>query len=279
MKKHFSTVLYICMFFVGLSVLLYPMVSNYWNSKVQSKVITNYESVLKDMQPEDYSEYFQKADNYNSELSKLSFPLINYEDVLDYDEILNIDGSGVIGYLDIDKIKLELPIYHSIRPEVLNIAAGHLPGTSLPVGGPGTHSVLSAHRGLPSAMLFTNLDKLQLGDVFTITVLDRVISYEVDQILIVEPHEMEALAIEENQDYCTLVTCTPYGINTHRLLVRGSRIENIQQKTKIFVPNEAIVIDPIVVTPVLAVPMLLVLMVILMFKYRSKDNRKGKRLE
>lgn len=276
MKKHLSTALYVCMFFVGLSVLLYPAVSDHWNSKVQSKVITNYESMLSEMSSEDYTSCFENADEYNEQLRKISYPLINYEKVDGYNDMLNVDGSGVFGYLDIDKIKLELPIYHGISPDVLNVAAGHLPGSSLPVGGESTHCVISAHRGLPSAKLFTDLDKLEIGDTFTITVLDRILTYQIDQILIVKPEEVDALAITAGEDYCTLVTCTPYGINTHRLLVRGTRVENIEPKTKIFVPNEGIIIDPLVVAPVVAAPMLLILFVVIMVKYRPNKNKRRK---
>ena len=270
MKKDRSTIALVCLFFVGLSVLLYPMISNAWNSKVQTKVINHYENTLKQMEKKDYSTYFSQAEAYNQQLCQISFPLMNYEQIPGYADTLNIDGNGVIGYLSIDAIRAEMPIYHGTSPGVLNIAAGHLEGTSLPIGGPGTHAVLSAHRGLPSAKLFTDLDQLQIGDRFSITVLDRVLTYQVDQILIVEPDQVEALAIEDGKDYCTLVTCTPYGINTHRLLVRGARTETVQKK-KIFVPNEGIRIDPVIVAPVVAAPMLLVLLIVLLIKYRKKS--------
>ena len=175
-----------------------------------------------------------------------------------------------MGYIDIDAIGVELPIYHGTDAAVLNVAVGHLEGSSLPVGGAGTHCVLSAHRGLPSARLFTDLDKLKLGDTFKITVLNRLITYEVDQILIVNPDAVDALAIEEGADYCTLLTCTPYGINTQRLLVRGRRIENAAEKPAIHVPADMVQIDPLVVTPAVAAPMLLALLVVLLVKYRNR---------
>lgn len=175
-----------------------------------------------------------------------------------------------MGYIDIDAIGVELPIYHGTDAAVLNVAVGHLEGSSLPVGGAGTHCVLSAHRGLPSARLFTDLDKLKLGDTFKITVLNRLITYEVDQILIANPDEVDALAIEEGADYCALLTCTPYGINTQRLLVRGRRVENAAEKPAVHVPADMVQIDPLVVTPAVAAPMLLALLVVLLVKYRKR---------
>lgn len=270
MKKHLFTILLVLVFFVGLSVLLYPAVSDYWNSKVQSHAIADLEKTISNMEQEDISSLFAQADAYNATLRKVSCPLINFGEIPGYSDILNVSGTGVIGYISIEKIKVELPIYHTTDPAVLRIAAGHLEGSSFPVGGPGTHAVLSAHRGLPSAKLFTNLDKLEIGDSFTITVLDRVLTYEVDQILIVEPDEVGPLAVTEGEDYCTLVTCTPYGINSHRLLVRGTRVETAAPKPPIFVTNDADRIDPLIVTPAVLAPMLLTLLVALLVKYRKK---------
>lgn len=270
MKKNLSNILLICMFFVGLSVMLYPPISSYWNSRVQSRAIVDYESVLQQMSQEDYSAIFEKADEYNEELKKINFPLKNYDQIEGYNDILNVSGTGIIGYIDIEKIKVELPIYHGTSKSVLDKAAGHLEGTSFPIGGDGTHAALSAHRGLPSARLFTDLDKMEVGDIFTITILDRLLTYEVDQILIVEPSEIEALDMEEGKDYCTLITCTPYGINTHRLLVRGTRISSVKPKSHLFVQNEVDLIDPIIVAPIVAMPMLFVLLIVLLIKYRKK---------
>ena len=187
----------------------------------------------------------------------------------------DVNGDGMMGYITIEKIKVQLPIYHGTSDKVLNSAVGHVEGSSLPVGGESTHSVLSAHRGLPSAKLFTNLDKVEVGDVFTIRILDRTITYQVDQILIVLPHETEALNLVPGEDYCTLVTCTPYGINTHRMLVRGTRIENIEPDRVINVITEAYQIDPLIVTPAVAAPMLGVLLVVLLIK-SSKGTKKKK---
>ena len=270
MRKHLSTIILVGIFFIGLSVLLYPTISNYWNSRVQSKVVANYDQVVDEMSSEDYSSILNEAHAYNARLWALPSPMSDYVQAGEYDTTLTIPNTSVMGYIDIEKIKVELPIYHGVSRDVLSEAVGHLPGTSLPIGGPSTHAVLTSHRGLPSAKLFTDLDKLELGDVFTITVLKQKITYEVDEIRIVEPNEMQTLRIEEGQDLCTLVTCTPYGINTHRLLVRGHRIANLSDFPNLVVPNDAIRIDPLVVAPIVAVPLLLLLFVMMMVKYRRK---------
>ncbi|MDD7414176.1 MAG: class C sortase [bacterium] len=277
MKKHLSTILLVGVFLLGLGILLYPSVSDYWNSMHQTRAIGAYEDTLSGMTQKDYSEYFAQADAYNAALASLPTPLTGYE-VLDtleevpkYRDVLDVNGMGIMGYIDIDEIGVELPIYHGTDPSVLNVAVGHLEGTSLPVGGVGTHCVLSAHRGLPSARLFTDLDRLKVGDTFTLTVLNRLLTYQVDQVLIVEPDQVEALAIDPNEDYCTLVTCTPYGINTHRLLVRGRRVENAEEKPVIYVPADMVQIDPLVVTPAVAAPMLLVLLIFLLIRYRKRS--------
>ena len=261
MKKHLSSIILILVFFTGLSVLLYPSISDYHNSKTQSRAIVDYESVLTGLKTEDYSALFEAADAYNAAIRKVAFPLMYHDEVEGYDDLLNVSGTGIIGYISIDKIKVELPIYHGTSDEVLNVAAGHLEGTSLPVGGESTHAALSAHRGLPGAKLFTNLDKMEVGDTFLLRVLDEVLTYEVDQIKIVEPQVTEDLLIEEGKDLCTLVTCTPYGINSHRMLVRGHRIETEEVKAVRRVTADAVQIEPIIVAPFVAAPMLLVLLI------------------
>ena len=273
MKKHSSTILLVLIFFVGLSVMLYPTISDFWNEKRQSKAIVNYQSAIENMKPEDYSAIFKEAENYNKKLENINYPLINGVKVKDYDEILNVNGNGMMGYITIPKIKVELPVYHGTSDAVLNVATGHLQGTSLPVGGKSTHCVLSAHRGLPSAKLFTNLDKMAVGDTFTITVLDRVLTYEVDQIVIVLPQQVNDIYIEKDKDYCTLVTCTPYGINTHRLLVRGKRIATPEPEKVVTVITDAYQIDPMIVTPAVAAPMLGLLLIYLLIKYRKKGPK------
>ena len=274
MRAHKTVILLMLGFLIGISVLLYPAFSNYWNSKTQSRAIVDYESVLKHLEPEDYSAIFQAAYDYNDALRKVDFPLRDFEQVPGYYETLKIEGTSIIGYVKIDKIGVELPVYHGTSGEVLNRGVGHLEGSSLPVGGESTHSVMSAHRGLPSAKLFTDLDRLEMGDTFQIAVLDQVLTYQVDQVKVITPREIDDLQIVEGKDYCTLFTCTPYGVNTHRLLVRGIRIETIMEKPVIYVANEAFRIEPLLVTPAVAAPMVFVFLVHLMMKYREPPKKK-----
>ena len=274
MRSHKTVIVLTLGFLIGISVLLYPAFSNYWNSKTQSRAIVDYEAVLEHLEPEDYSAIFQAAYDYNEELYALGFPLLEYDKVPGYYDTLKMEGTNIIGYVKIDKIGVELPIYHGTSDEVLNIGVGHLEGSSLPVGGESTHSVMSAHRGLPSAKLFTDLDRLEMGDTFQIIILDQVLTYQVDQVKVIKPTEIEALQIVEGEDYCTLFTCTPYGINTHRLLVRGIRIETIAEKPMLYVANEAFRIEPLLVTPAVAAPMLLVFLIHLMVKYRNPPRKK-----
>lgn len=274
MRQHKTVIFLTLGFLVGISLLLYPAFSNYWNSKTQSRAIVDYEAVLEHLKPEDYSAMFQAAYDYNRALYETDYPLMDYEEIPSYYDTLKLPGSSIIGYVKIDKIGVELPIYHGTSDEVLSVGVGHLEGTSLPVGGENTHSVMSAHRGLPSAKLFTDLDRLEPGDTFQITVLDQVLTYQVDQVKVITPTEAEDLLIAEGKDYCTLFTCTPYGINTHRLLVRGIRIETIMEKPIIYVANEAFRIEPLLVTPAVAAPMLLAFFIYLMVKYREPPKKK-----
>ena len=226
MKKTWPTVIVIVCFLIGLSLLLYPSVSNWWNSIHASSVIIDYAAAQKNLSDEECEAYFIAAEAYNQSISEIDFPLMYYDQVEGYEQTLNLDGSGVMGYITIPKIDVKLPVLHGTSEGVLQKAVGHLEGTSLPTGGMGNHCVLSAHCGLPSARLFTDLDQMKTGDQFTLTVLNRELIYEIDQILTVEPQEVEALYPVEGEDYCTLVTCTPYGVNSHRLLVRGRRIRS-----------------------------------------------------
>ena len=271
MKKSKIGILLVLMLFVGVCGLLYPSVSQYWNTKTQSRAVSNYKDILASIQPEDYTTYFDAAHQYNKDLNALRSPLTDYHALGNYEETLDVSGSGIMGFITISKIGVELPIYHSIRTEVLNIACGHLEGTSLPVGGESTHCVLSAHRGLSHAKLFTDLDKMEVGDTFQITVLDQTLTYQVDQIKVVRPNEINDIQIVEGEDFCTLLTCTPYGINSHRLLVRGMRIENAAPK--LYVTSNAYKIDSLVATPVVAAPILLILLIMLMVKYRDKGSK------
>lgn len=264
MKKNRSTIILILIFLVGLSVMLYPTVSDYINQKNQSRAVASYSEEVENLSDVDYQAYFDAADDYNRRLAETPDAFYRPEEVSGYTDTLDVSGTGIMGYITIPKIGVELPVYHGTSDGVLQVAAGHLEGSSLPVGGAGTHAVISAHRGLPSAKLFTNLDELEVGDTFTITVLDRVLTYEVDQISIVLPTETDLLQPVEGKDYVTLMTCTPYGINTHRLLVRGKRIENAENQKHIRVTADALRIEPIIVAPALAVPMLLVLLVVML---------------
>lgn len=260
-KKKITLIIMLVLLFIGLCVLLYPSISSYWNSKTQSQAVTNYEDMIKALTPADYSRYFEEADKYNKSLREQTFPLRNYNYVEGYFETLDLNGNGMMGYVTIDSIGVEIPIYHGTSDKILAFAAGHMQGTSIPIGGESTHSVLSAHRGLPNARLFTDLPKVQVGDSFTVTILDRVMIYQVDQILTVLPENTTEINVVEGQDYCTLITCTPYGINSHRLLVRGTRVETLSTKQR-YVGDEAYRIDELVVTPIVALPIIFILLII-----------------
>ncbi len=272
MKKHFSTIILILVFFVGLSVLLYPTISNYINQKNQSRAVIDYDTAVSKMKKDDYNAYFKKAELYNQMLAKHPSYFYEPDQLPGYNNILNIEKTGMMGYISIEKIGVELPIYHGTSDSILQSAAGHLKGTSFPIGGTSTHSVISAHRGLPSAKLFTNLDELEKGDTFTITILDRLLTYEVDSISIVLPDKVDQLQIQEGKDYCTLMTCTPYGINTHRLLVRGHRIPN-KKDNNIRVISDAYQIEPIVIAPIIAGILLFLLLVWMLIRNRRKKTR------
>lgn len=271
MNKNKTKIILIVILFLGLSILLYPFISQYFNSFTQTKVINEYEKIFTNMDHTNYENLFKEANNYNQELSKLSFPLTQYKKLKGYSQILNINNNGMMGYITIDKIKVEIPIYHGTDKSVLNVAVGHLEGSSLPVGGPNTHSILSAHRGLPSSRLFTDLNKLELGDIFEITILNKKLTYQIDNIVVIEPNDISNIQIEKGEDYVTLLTCTPYGLNTHRLLVRGKRIENLEDK-KIYITTEAYKISNLVVTPIITFPLILLFLLIIMFKPIKKKN-------
>lgn len=272
MKKRKTTIIMTLFFFIGLLTLLYPTLSNYYNEKMQVKTIYNYENILNETDKIDFDKLKSDAQEYNEKLASLKEPLLTYDTLTNYKELLNVNNDGMIGYITIDKIKVELPIYHGTSNEVLNSSVGHLEGSSLPIGGLGTHSVLSAHRGLPSSKLFTDLDKLDIGDTFKITALDETLTYEIDKITIVKPSDRSELKINSDEDYITLLTCTPYGINTHRLLVRGKRIEGPIKKT--YITTEAFKINKLIVIPLVSLPIILLLMIILLIKPVKKVNIK-----
>ena len=275
-KGNFINLILVLILLAGLSLLLYPSVSDYWNSFHQTRAISTYSENVANLDREQYDEIWAAAANYNASLNQRSNAyLLSEEQKQEYEQLLNVSGLGVMGYIEIPEIDVSLPIYHGTEESVLQIAVGHLEWSSLPVGGESTHCVLSGHRGLPSAKLFTHLDKLVEGDIFMLRVLDEVLTYEVDQILIVEPQETASLRIVEGKDYCTLVTCTPYGINTHRLLVRGHRIDNIEQAKTIRVTADAVQIEPLLVAPILAIPLLLLHLILLLLPGKPKKKHGG----
>ena len=269
--KKWKTLLLILVFFVGLSLLLYPPISNYWNSLRQSRLVSNYMENVSRMESTKKRELFEAAYEYNRELAaKPSHYQLTAEEQGAYEQTLDVSGTGVMGYLEIPKISVSLPIYHGTEEVILEFAIGHLAGTSVPVGGESTHSVLTGHTGLPSSRLLTDLNQMEIGDIFYVQIMDETLTYEVDQIRKVLPENTKDLNIVKGEDYCTLVTCTPYGINTHRLLVRGHRIETAKSAMMKF-SADALVIEPLVVIPFLAAPILLVLFLLVMLKpNRSK---------
>lgn len=275
MKSKWFTALLILLMLAGLSLLLYPTVSDYWNSFHASRAIAGYSGTVSKMDREAIDRAWNNALAYNSNLHP-GINTLTDEQKEEYDRLLNIDGTGIMGYIDIPAIELSLPIYHGTSDYVLQTAVGHVEWSSLPVGGEGSHCVISGHRGQPSAKLFTDIDRLREGDIFLLNILDMTLTYEVDQIRVVEPQENDELQIMEGKDYCTLVTCTPYGINTHRLLVRGHRVEN--KKLEAHVVSEAVVIDPLLVAPLTAVPLLLLLLLLALLRKpkKKKTNRKTK---
>ena len=275
MKKHLSTILLLLVFIVGLSLLLYPSFADWWNSFHQTQAIATYSEQVADMDDEKYEEIWNAAWDYNQSLLKRTNSyLLSDAQKAEYDSLLDVGGTGVMGYIEIPSIKVALPIYHGTDEAVLQVAVGHLEWTSLPVGGESPHCVVSGHRGLPSAKLFTDLDQMQVGDTFIFRILDEVLTYEVDQIRIVEPSDTSELSIIKGKDLCTLITCTPYGINSHRMLVRGHRVDNAEEARVVRVTADATQIEPIIVAPIVAAPMLLVLLVILMIP-KPKKRRNG----
>lgn len=278
--NYISTIFLFLLLLVGLSLLLYPTFSDYWNSFHSSQAISTYAENVANLDEKKYDELWSAAWDYNQALLNRSSEFtLSEEQNEEYLELLNVSGLGIMGYIEIPEISVSLPIYHGTDESVLQIAVGHLEWSSLPVGGESSHCVLSGHRALPSAKLFTDLDKLREGDIFMLRVLDEVLTYEVDKISIVEPTQVSALQVVEGEDLCTLVTCTPYGINTHRLLVRGHRIENLAESRSIRVTADAIQIEPLIVAPIVAVPILLLLLVLLLLPKRPNPSHGGKENE
>ena len=275
MKKHLSTIFFGIISLIGLLLVLYPTVSNFLSNREQKKVIREYSNIVNNMDKEEKEAMYNEAVDYNKKIYENG--MIDYSNpdaVEGYNDILDVSGTGIMGYISIPKINVELPIYHGTSDGVLQVAVGHLEGSSLPVGGENTHCVLSGHRGLPSADLFTHLDRLNVHDIFTISVLDKTLVYEIDQIKVVAPGDTQYLQIEDGKDYCTLLTCTPYGINTHRLLVRGVRVADSDDKNNIYVYADAYKIDTKTVTVLMAVPLTLLLLLGMVVHIRRNKKRK-----
>lgn len=272
-----STAILVVLLLVGLSVMLYPTVSDWWNSRVQTRAIATYNQSVEQMDTGDKERLLIEAHSYNATLSHLTAPFTNWEDAGNYDKILDISGTGIMGYISIPKIQVELPIYHGTSAEVLNVAVGHLQGSSFPVGGENTHAVISAHRGLPSAKLFSDLDQLVEGDTFTVTILDEVLTYEVEKIFIVKPDELDKLAIIPGGDYVTLMTCTPYGVNSHRLLVRAHRVDTVYPHN-VKVAADAVQLDSMSVVPFIAAPLFVGLLVFWIVSSRRQKTRSRREL-
>lgn len=272
-SNKFSTALLVFIFIIGLAIMLYPTVSDYWNSLHQSRAIATYSQSVSGLGEDEYKEILEQANWFNEYLRKNCIGGTLTDSQMEmYKEMLDVSGTGIMGYIEIPSIDVSLPIYHTVDENVLQIAIGHIEWSSLPVGGESTHCVLSGHRGLPSAKLFTNLDKLGEGDKFMLHVLNETLTYEVDQVLIVEPKDVSNLNVSQGEDLCTLVTCTPYGVNSHRMLVRGHRVENTVETPTVNIVSEAVQIEPLIVAPVIAIPILLGLLIFVMIKYRRKKR-------
>ena len=261
-RKHFLTFIIVAVMLVGIGLLLYPTVANYWNQFHQTRAIMAYNEAVSSLSTEDYEKILKDARAYNEKLGETGIVwTMSKKQKAEYEKQLAIDSSGIMGYVSIPKFHIKLPIYHGTNESVLQIAIGHLEQTSLPVGGESSHCEISGHRGLPSARLFTDIDKIKEGDTWTMTVLNETLTYECDQIRIVTPDDLSDLQIANSKDLCTLITCTPYGVNTHRLLVRGHRIPNADGNAN--VTADAIRIEPMYIAPFLAVPILIILLVVL----------------
>lgn len=277
-KNRITAILLVAVLLAGLSLLLYPLVSNYWNSIHQSQAIAAYMDDVAELDDGTYDALWEEAQDYNASLLENEnrfFP--DEEERQQYKQLLSISDDGIIGYIEIPSIDVTLPIYHGASEEILQVAIGHIEGSSLPVGGLSTHCVISGHRGLPSSRLFTDIDQLSEGDIFTLLVLDETLTYEVDQIRIVEPDDISLLEIKEGEDLCTLVTCTPYGVNSHRLLVRGHRVENQEATGFLRITADAMMIDSRFVAPILAAPLLLGIILFMVLRPLKRKKRRAEK--
>ncbi|MBR4669196.1 MAG: class C sortase [Butyrivibrio sp.] len=279
LKRILPNLIFGLIFLVGIVIFLYPSVSNYINSRNQSRAISNYEEIIHNIPQEDYTKMWQEAYDYNEELAKKPLNFTLEGDELDrYNSIMDVTGTGIMGYIEIENIGVNLPIYHSTTESVLQVGIGHLEGTSFPTGTKSTHAVLSGHRGLPSSKLFSDLDQMIVGDTFLLHILDQTFAYQVDKINIVLPEETNDLAIVDGEEYVTLVTCTPYGINTHRLLVRARRVD-YNEENRLIVPADAIRYNNLIVAPFIGAPMLVIAFIVFLIRTRKPKKAKGAKTE
>lgn len=270
-KSKLVTGILVVLMMFGTVLISYPVFSNWWNERHATKAIASYVEEVEKIDTTTREEMIKKAVAYNATLKSLHFMLTD-EEYKEYESILDVSGTGIMGYIQIPTIKVNLPIYHGTDESILSIATGHIAGSAFPVGGKGTHAVISGHRGLPSAKLFSDLDLLKEGDIFIISVIDRTLTYEIDQIHIVLPDEISDLAIDSQKDYVTLVTCTPYGVNSHRMLIRGHRIDNLEDVSELVVTGEASKVNPTVVMLVAIVPLIMLALIISRFIPRRKHD-------
>ena len=269
----FGNIILVLTLLIGLSLLVYPSFSDYWNSFHQTRAISSYIETVSKIETSEYDAIMASARKYNEDLNTGEFRwFLTDEQKEAYNAELNVDDYGAMGFLTIDKIHVQLPIYHGTSESVLQTSIGHIEWSSLPTGGEGTHCLFSGHRGLPSARLFTDLDKLNETDIFQLSILNETLTYQIDQIRVVEPTDLTELQIVPGKDYCTLVTCTPYGVNSHRLLVRGHRVANPQGEAKVV--SDAMQIDRVYVVPFIGVPILLVLLVMMLLTTGSHARRR-----
>ena len=269
-----STIILTVIMLAGIAIIAYPTVSDWWNSMHATRAISEYVEKVDSLSKEEKEAIFEKAREYNESLPNgVDFELTD-EEYAEYAKILDITGTGIMGYVQIKSIGVNLPVYHGVDEGILQIAVGHIPGSSFPIGGERTHALMSGHRGLPSAKLFSDLDKMKEGDTFTVTVLDETVTYMVDQIRIVLPEETQDLGIVEGEDYCTLITCTPYGVNSHRLLMRGRRVSNLDEAA---MPAEAVRIPGYITVPAVGIPILFVVLAGMLIRYRRKPAKKSAR--
>lgn len=272
LKKNWTTILLVVIVLAGLCLLLYPSFSDWWNSMHQSRAIAAYVETVDAMSQEEIDEILTAAREYNERLwHRQNRWVLSEEEQAEYNSLLDVSGNGIMGYISIPVIGVNLPIYHGTEESVLQVAAGHLSSTSLPVGGPGTHAAVSGHRGLPSARLFTDLDQLKVGDIFTISVLNEVYTYQIEQIVTVLPEDTSQMNLYQGEDLCTLQTCTPYGVNSHRLLLRGRRIENVDGA--LMAASEAVRVPNHIVIPAVGIPILFLLLLVALIYFRRRKPK------